>query len=133
METILIIAAAVLWGCGTGLLISRPAYRLSVPPEEPWQSACPAGHPFTGTGGGWLGRARCTARDSYGPNVLSVASATAVVCALLAAATGTHPELMVWLLLSPTGGEQTVQALQSGAVVARRRLGGIRSGTSRAR
>ncbi|MFF9409853.1 prepilin peptidase [Streptomyces anandii] len=101
METILIIAAAVLWGCATGLLISRPAYRLSVPPEEPWRSACPAGHPLTGTGGGWLGRARCAAGDTYGPNVLSVASTTAVVCALLAAATGDHPELMVWLLLAP--------------------------------
>jgi len=97
----LIIAAAVLWGCGTGLLISRPAYRLSVPPEEPWRSACPAGHPFTGTRGGWLGRARCAAGDTYGPSALSVASTTAVVCALLAAATGARPELVVWLLLTP--------------------------------
>ncbi|MGW3208316.1 hypothetical protein [Streptomyces sp. NPDC001135] len=31
METLLIIAAAVLWGCGTGVLIPRLAYRLSVP------------------------------------------------------------------------------------------------------
>ncbi|GAA3077518.1 prepilin peptidase [Streptomyces glomeratus] len=101
MENILIIAAAVLWGCGTGLIISRPAYRLSVPPEEPWRSACPAGHPLTGSGGGWLGRARCAAGDTYGPSTLSAASLTAVVCALLAAATGAHPELMVWLLLAP--------------------------------
>ncbi|WP_449342300.1 prepilin peptidase, partial [Streptomyces aurantiogriseus] len=104
METLLIITAAALWGCGAGLLISRPvsrpADRFSVPPEEPWRSACPAGHPLTGTGGGWLGRARCAAGDTYGPSTLSVASVTAVVCALLAAATGARPELVVWLLLA---------------------------------
>ncbi|MCC9707313.1 A24 family peptidase [Streptomyces sp. MNU76] len=101
METLLIITAAALWGCGTGVLISRPAYRFSVPIEEPWRSACPAGHPLTGTGGGWLGRARCAAGDSYGPSTLSVVSVTAGVCALLAAATGARPELVVWLLLAP--------------------------------
>ncbi|MER6739141.1 prepilin peptidase [Streptomyces puniciscabiei] len=101
METLLIITAAALWGYGTGVLIPRPAYRLSVPSEEPWRSACPAGHPLTGSGGGWLGRARCAAGDTYGPSALSVASATAVVCALLAAATGARPELVVWLLLTP--------------------------------
>ncbi|WP_180686627.1 prepilin peptidase [Streptomyces gossypiisoli] len=90
-----------MWGCGTGVLISRPAYRLSVPPEEPWRSACPADHPLTGIGNGWLGRARCAAGHAYGPSALSVASATAVVCALLAAATGARPELVVWLLLVP--------------------------------
>ncbi|MFM9812866.1 prepilin peptidase [Streptomyces scabiei] len=101
METLLIITAAALWGCGTGVLISRPAYRFSVPIEEPWRSACPAGHPLTGTGGGWLGRARCAAGDTYGPSTLSVASVTAGVCALLAAAIGARPELVVWLLLAP--------------------------------
>ncbi|MGW2649995.1 prepilin peptidase [Streptomyces sp. NPDC001393] len=101
METLLIITAAALWGYGTGVLIPRPAYRLSVPSEEPWRSVCPAGHPLTGSGGGWLGRARCAAGDTYGPSALSAASATAVVCALLAAATGARPELVVWLLLAP--------------------------------
>ena len=90
----LIITAAVLWGCGTGVLISRPAYRFSVPPEEPWRSACPVGNPLsTGTGSGWLGCARCSDGDVYGPSTLSVASATAVICALLAAATGARHEL----------------------------------------
>jgi leader peptidase (prepilin peptidase) / N-methyltransferase len=103
VETLLIITAAALWGCGTGVLIPRPAYRLSVPPEEPWRSACPAGHPRTGIGNGWLGRARCAAGDAYGPGTLSIASATAVICALLAAATGARPELVVWLLLTPAG------------------------------
>ncbi|MFD5013754.1 hypothetical protein [Streptomyces chartreusis] len=82
METILIITAAVLWGCGTGVLIPRPTYRFSVPPEESWRAACPAGHPLTGIGGGWLGRARCAAGDTYGPSTLSVASGATLVCAL---------------------------------------------------
>lgn len=101
METLLIITAAALWGYGTGVLISRPAYRFSVPLEEPWRSACPTGHPLTGTGGGWLGRARCAAGDTYGPSTLTVAFTTAGVCVLLAAATGARPELVVWLLLAP--------------------------------
>ncbi|MFF1443329.1 prepilin peptidase [Streptomyces sp. NPDC058295] len=103
METLLIITAAALWGGGAGVLIPRPAYRFSVPPEEPWRSACPAGHPLTGTGGGWLGRARCAAGDTFGPSALAVAFATAVVCVLLAAATVARPELVVWLLLVPAG------------------------------
>ncbi|NUK23695.1 prepilin peptidase [Streptomyces lunaelactis] len=103
METLLIITAAALWGCGAGVLIPRPAYRLSVPTDAPWRSACPAGHPLTGIGNGWLGRARCAAGDSYGPSTLAIASVTAVVCALLAAAVGARPELVVWLLLAPAG------------------------------
>ncbi|MDN3265667.1 A24 family peptidase [Streptomyces sp. CSDS2] len=101
METLLIITAASLWGCAAGVLIPRPAYRLSVSLKEPWRSACPIGHPLTGTGNGWLGRARCTAGHTYGPSTLPVASVTAVTCALLAAATGARPELLVWLLLTP--------------------------------
>ena len=52
METLWIVAAAVLWGAGTGLLIPRAAYRFSVPPEEPWRTACPAGHSLDGIGAG---------------------------------------------------------------------------------
>ncbi|MFB7509351.1 prepilin peptidase [Streptomyces broussonetiae] len=92
---------AVLWGVGAGLLIPRAAYRLSVPPGEPWRTTCPAGHPLAGIAGGWLGRARCTDDDSYGPSAPTVAAVTGVVCALLAAATGARPELVVWLLLAP--------------------------------
>ncbi|MFJ8085035.1 prepilin peptidase [Streptomyces sp. NPDC096205] len=40
---------------------------------------------------------------SYGPKVLPLATVTALVCAALAAATGTRPELGVWLLLAPVG------------------------------
>ncbi|MGM9470258.1 prepilin peptidase [Streptomyces murinus] len=101
VETLLIIPAAALWGCVTGVLVPRPAYRLSVPPEEPWRPVCPAGHPLGGIGSGWLGRARCAAGDTYGPSTVCVASVTAVVCVLLAVAAGGRPELVVWLLLVP--------------------------------
>ncbi|MFF9707045.1 prepilin peptidase [Streptomyces griseofuscus] len=101
MEMLLITTAAALWGCATGMLVPRPAYRLSVPPEELWRPACPAGHPLVGIGNGWLGRARCATGDTYGPSTFSVASITAVVCALLAFATGARSELVVWLLLVP--------------------------------
>ncbi|WP_326699562.1 A24 family peptidase [Streptomyces sp. NBC_01754] len=55
-----LIAVAVLWGAATGLLLPRIAYRFSVEPEEPWRAACPAGHPLTGPGRGWIGSATCT-------------------------------------------------------------------------
>ncbi|MER5228074.1 A24 family peptidase [Streptomyces flaveus] len=100
---LLIIMAAALWGRGAGLLIPRAAYRLSVPPGEPWRAVCPAGHPFAGAGRGWLGRARCADGDSYGPSTPVLAAVSAVVCAVLAAATGARPELVVWLLLAPIG------------------------------
>ncbi|MFD9971556.1 prepilin peptidase [Streptomyces sp. NPDC059011] len=55
-----LIAAAALWGAAAGVFVLRPAYRLSVEPEDPWRDACPAGHPITGPVQGWLGTARCT-------------------------------------------------------------------------
>ncbi|WP_432075171.1 prepilin peptidase [Streptomyces wuyuanensis] len=54
-----LIAAAALWGAAAGALVPRPAYRMSVEPEEAWRCACPAGHPITGPARGWLGNARC--------------------------------------------------------------------------
>ncbi|NEB54405.1 prepilin peptidase, partial [Streptomyces griseus] len=54
-----LLALAAVWGAVTGLLIPRAAYRFAVEPEEPWRTACPAGHPLTGPVRGWLGPARC--------------------------------------------------------------------------
>ncbi|MEU2145672.1 peptidase [Streptomyces sp. TSRI0445] len=58
MDAVLLALAAV-WGAVTGLLIPRAAYRFAVEPDEPWRTACPAGHPLTGPARGWLGPARC--------------------------------------------------------------------------
>ncbi|MEV5939114.1 prepilin peptidase [Streptomyces sp. NPDC051994] len=91
--------AAAAWGAGAGLLAGRPARRLSVEPDEPWRSACPAGHPFAG----WVGTGRCRdcgGADDSGRPVTAVV-ATAVACAALVATTGPRPEAVVWLLLAP--------------------------------
>ncbi|MFG3153072.1 prepilin peptidase [Streptomyces sp. NPDC048219] len=119
---VLVLLVAVLWGAAAGALLPRAAYRFSAPAGEPWRDACPAAHPVRG----WLGPARCgrcadgavpagavrrrdrTAADgpasaSYGPGAAVPAVVTALVCAALAAATGTRPELAVWLLLAPAG------------------------------
>ncbi|MGH4032494.1 prepilin peptidase [Actinomycetota bacterium Odt1-20B] len=99
MQLILTVGA-LLWGALAGLLVPRPAYRFSVAPDEQWRTVCPAGHPLTG----WLGLARCRDKgDGYGPSAPLVVTATALVCAALAAATGPRPELAAWLLLAPLG------------------------------
>ncbi|MEU6809299.1 A24 family peptidase [Streptomyces sp. NPDC046831] len=101
---VLLIVVAALWGAGTGLLLPRAAHRFSVDPGRPWRGECPAGHPITGAFGGWVGRARCTdaeACGAYGPGTPVAATATALVCAALAAATGPRPEAAVWLLAAP--------------------------------
>lgn len=124
-----LIAVAVLWGAAAGLLLPRAAYRFSVAPGEPWRDACPAGHPFTGPARGWLGTSRCAAcavavpslqggaapdlpedgvavlpppagRRRYAPGVLAPV-VTVLACTALAAATGSRPEAVVWLLLAP--------------------------------
>ncbi|KPI01071.1 peptidase A24A prepilin type IV [Actinobacteria bacterium OK074] len=99
--------AAALWGLGAGTLIPRAAYRLSVPPDQPWRDTCPDGHPVGGPNGvrarGWLGRARCATDGKPYGRTLATALATALVCGALALATGTRPELAAWLLLGPLG------------------------------
>jgi leader peptidase (prepilin peptidase)/N-methyltransferase len=119
----MLILVGALWGAWSGLLLPRAAHRLSVDPEAPWNGKCPDGHPITGTLDGWLGRAHCADTTasygptpppdaptptstlppcgSYGPNTPAVSTATALICATLAAATGPHPELLVWLLATP--------------------------------
>jgi leader peptidase (prepilin peptidase)/N-methyltransferase len=100
--TIVLIAVAALWGAAAGALLPRAVYRFSVPSGEDWREQCPGGHPV----GGWIGRARCA---RCGPEEARLGSAapviiaTALVCTALAAATGTRPELGVWLLLGPVG------------------------------
>ncbi|MFC3576903.1 prepilin peptidase [Streptomyces yaanensis] len=91
--------AAAVWGAVVGALVPRAAYRLSVEPEQPWRDRCPDGHPI----GGWVGWARCADGRAYGPRAVLVCAVTALVCVGLAVATGTRPELAVWLLLAPVG------------------------------
>ncbi|GAA2733796.1 A24 family peptidase [Streptomyces nogalater] len=97
--------AAGAWGALTGLLLPRAAYRFCVPYGEPWRDRCPAGvHPVRG----WLGTAgcgECRGRSDGGTRgeTAVLATATALVCAALAAATGSRPELGAWLLLAPVG------------------------------
>lgn len=92
----LLIAIAACIGGVLGVLVPRPAYRLSVPPETPWQGASPTGAPIRG----WLGPARAGG-GWYGPSTAVTAALTTVCCVALAAATGPVPELGVWLLLAP--------------------------------
>ncbi|MFI6091384.1 prepilin peptidase [Streptomyces sp. NPDC051218] len=94
-----LVLGGALWGAIAGLFVPRAVHRLSVAPGEAWRDSCPDGHPL----GGWLGLARCADRTRYGPRTTSVATATALVCAAIAAATGARPELAVWLLLAPVG------------------------------
>ncbi|MFH9003634.1 prepilin peptidase [Streptomyces afghaniensis] len=104
MNTGVLVIAAALWGAAAGAFLPRAAYRFSAPSGEPWRERCPGGHVLKG----WLGRAsclECEERDEagYGPRTTPLVIATALVCAALAAATGTRPELGVWLLLAPVG------------------------------
>ncbi|WP_405924330.1 prepilin peptidase [Streptomyces sp. NBC_00035] len=117
MNDLLLTAVAALWGAAAGLLVPRAAYRFAVEADETWRDSCPAGHPITGPARGWLGLARCgactageapgstgaaaTSGPSYGPSTPLVSLATALLCATFALATGTRPELGVWLLLAP--------------------------------
>ncbi|MFD6193189.1 prepilin peptidase [Streptomyces sp. NPDC060275] len=118
---LVVVLVAALWGAATGALLPRAAYRFSAPSGEAWRERCPGGHPVRG----WFGPARCgqcatgqagqveqagrveqaeqAHQTAYGPRAASLAVATALVCVLLAAATGTRPELAVWLLLAPAG------------------------------
>ncbi|MEU8953835.1 A24 family peptidase [Streptomyces sp. NPDC048518] len=95
----LLVLGAALWGALTGLLVPRAAYRLSVAPGEDWRAESPEGHPI----GSWTGLARCPRGGWYGPRTWGVVTVTALVCAAVAATTGTRPELGAWLLLAPFG------------------------------
>ncbi|MFG3319924.1 prepilin peptidase [Streptomyces sp. NPDC048171] len=62
---------------------------------EPSLGSRAAGEPSSGP--------RAVGQAVYGPRAAPLALVTALVCAALAAATGTRPELAVWLLLAPVG------------------------------
>ncbi|MGW2379974.1 prepilin peptidase [Streptomyces sp. NPDC001658] len=121
----LLVVLAALWGATAGALVPRAAYRFSVPPEEPWRERCPDGHLIRG----WLGRPRCAecagvgtaaggavavrgAAGAYGPRTLVLSPLTALLCAGIAVATDTRPEVAVWLLLAPVGVLLTVVDLR---------------------
>ncbi|MEV0243038.1 A24 family peptidase [Streptomyces sp. NPDC050674] len=110
MSTGVLVLAAALWGAAAGALLPRAAYRFSAPSGEAWREECPGGHAVRG----WLGRAACArcAEPGYGPRAAPLMIAGALVCAALAAATGTRPELGVWLLLAPVGVLLTVVDLR---------------------
>ncbi|WP_190019411.1 prepilin peptidase [Streptomyces lucensis] len=97
MTTVVLVSVAGVWGALAGTLLPRAAYRFAVPPGEPWRDRCPDGHAIRG----WLGRAGCARCPGDGPSAAATATAGALTCAALAAATGTRPELAVWLLLAP--------------------------------
>ncbi|MFC9908099.1 prepilin peptidase [Streptomyces sp. NPDC059862] len=127
MSGSVLVACAAVWGAAAGVLLPRAAYRFSVPSEEDWRERCPGGHAIRG----WIGWARCaectadpsstgpsahlmesysssaplpaTPPPSYGPNTPLLATVTALLCAALAAVTGSRPELGVWLLIVPVG------------------------------
>ncbi|RSS57910.1 prepilin peptidase, partial [Streptomyces sp. WAC07061] len=102
MGTTVITLAAAAYGTTAGLALPRAAYRLSVPPGDPWRAHCPEGHPLRG----WLGPARCAPAGGgtaprYGPRAPGPALLTAAVCAALAAAAGPRPEAVVFVVLAP--------------------------------
>ncbi|GHE12169.1 prepilin peptidase [Streptomyces alanosinicus] len=128
MSGALLWAVAALWGAAAGGMLPRAAYRFTVPAGEPWRDRCPRGHALQG----WLGPARCGECARAGaplpeppqappaaltpapastpalispqpPSAVLLATTTALLCGVLAAATGARPELVVWLLLAPVG------------------------------
>ncbi|MEV6053048.1 A24 family peptidase [Streptomyces sp. NPDC052107] len=106
MSTGALVAVAAVWGALVGGLLPRAVYRFAVPSGEPWRDRCPDGHPIRG----WIGRLACAAcggearrTDDPPTAALPASLVTALTCAALAAATGTRPELAVWLLLAPVG------------------------------
>ncbi|SHK68930.1 leader peptidase (prepilin peptidase) / N-methyltransferase [Actinacidiphila paucisporea] len=98
------IVAAAVWGTVSGYLFPRAAHRLAVPPGEPRSATCLFGHPLPPGPRGWLGTERCARCGTAGwrhRREMLPAIGCALLCAALAAATGPHPELVVWLLLVP--------------------------------
>jgi Type II secretory pathway, prepilin signal peptidase PulO and related peptidases len=98
-----LVVAGALWGSAAGLLVPRPAYRFAVEPDEPWRDRCPRGCRSPGPRAGGSAPPDRPEVPGTAPGVLLVSPVTALLCAGLALATGTRPELAVWLLLAPLG------------------------------
>ena len=92
-------AGAALWGALSGALSTRAAHRFAVPAGEAWRARCPQGHGLRG----WLAPTGCGRCGRRTGDTLPLLAVTAVLCAVLAAATGPRPELAVWLLVAPVG------------------------------
>jgi leader peptidase (prepilin peptidase)/N-methyltransferase len=114
LMSLVLLAAA--YGAAVGLLVPRAVYRFAVPSGQGWRAACSEGHPIAG----WVGLARCAGcavavvpavpgaavsepplRRWYGPRTAATVLVTALLCAVLASATGARPDLGVWLLITP--------------------------------
>ncbi|MDX3454245.1 prepilin peptidase [Streptomyces sp. ME02-8801-2C] len=91
-------------GLGSGWLgPARCASCAAAVPGRGQKDAGDAGHVTTGATGPAYDESGGRTSASYGPSTPLLALATALVCAALAAATGTRPELGAWLLLAPVG------------------------------
>ncbi|MFI0242591.1 prepilin peptidase [Streptomyces sp. NPDC016845] len=101
----ILIVATALWGGASGWCILAALHRLAVPAGDPWRTTCPHGHPLPNHLWGWLAP-WCAAGGHRYPSTAragSIPAAVISVCGLLAFTTGPHPELVVWLLLTPAG------------------------------
>ncbi|GGO97576.1 prepilin peptidase [Wenjunlia tyrosinilytica] len=91
-----LVVSAAGFGALAGALLPGAVHRMAVEPEQPWRDVCPNGHALRGL----LPKCgRCSAW--YGPDARLAAAVTALVCGLLALASGARPETVVWLLLAP--------------------------------
>ncbi|OPG10164.1 prepilin peptidase [Streptomyces sp. GKU 895] len=100
-STPFLVIAAALWGAAAGALLPRAAYRFSHPRGS--RGGGLSGRRAVRYGGGSAAPMRPLPPSPTAPPPPLLSLVTALVCAALAAATGTRPEIGVWLLLAPVG------------------------------